>query len=100
MIGIAAFRVLVAMLDQEPISAPAAIAVMLHPYQHPFALQLLAKQCKFKVAVGETFSGVIGKPVTAVPNFHCAATILTLRNRAFEITVIERMILDFNRKPL
>src|SRR5476649_1788035 len=72
---------------------------MLHSHQYPFALQLLAKQCKFQIALGETFSGVVTEPVTTVPDLDRATAILALWNCAFEVTVIERMILNFDRKP-
>ena len=37
-------RIFVAMLDQQPVGALAAVAVMTHPHQHPAAVQLLAMQ--------------------------------------------------------
>src|ERR1035441_2774538 len=87
------------MLDQKPVGTLAASAIMLHSHQHPFALQLLAKQREFKIALGETFCGVVAEPVATVPGPDRPAAVLTLWNRALEITVIERMVLYFNRKP-
>ena len=39
------------------------------------------------------------RPEAAVPELHGAAAVLALRNRALEIPVIERVILDFDREP-
>lgn len=37
-----------------------------------------------------------GSPDSAIPESHRATTILSLRDRAFEITVVQRMIFDLN----
>src|ERR1700681_3750622 len=38
--------------------------------------------------------------MASIPELHDAAAILTLRNGAFEIAVIQRMVLYFDRQPL
>ena len=99
-VGLAFFGELVAVLDQQPVGALAAAAVVAHAHQHPTAVQLLAIQRELQVALLEAGLGSVGFPVAAVPQLHRAAAILSLGNGAFEIAVIERMILDFHREPL
>jgi len=41
-----------------------------------------------------------GNPVAAVPQLHRPAAILALGNGAFEIAIVERVVLDFDRKSL
>ena len=88
------------MLDQQPIGALAAIAVVPHPHQHPAAMQLLAVQGELQVALFEAALGIVALPIAAVPELHRAAAILALRDRAFEVAVVERMILDLDREAL
>ncbi len=99
-VGLALFGVLIVVLDQEPVGALAACAVVAHPHQHPAAMQLVAMQGEFQVAFLEALFGIVGFPITTVPELHGAAAILALRNRAFEIAVVERMVLDLDRQPL
>ena len=40
----------------------------------------------------------LGDPVATVPQLHRAAAILSLGNGALEITILERMVLDLDRK--
>src|SRR5262249_4460064 len=40
------------------------------------------------------------RPEATIPKHHRSAAVLTLRNGAFEISVIERMILDLHRQSL
>ena len=63
-------------------------------------MQLVAMQVEFEVALGEAALGILRIPIAAVPELHRAAAILILRNRAFEIAVVERMVLDLDREPL
>ncbi len=39
-------------------------------------------------------------PIAAIPELHGAAAVLVIWNGAFEIAVIERMVLDLDREPL
>src|ERR1700732_3693392 len=93
-------RIVVAMFDQEPIGALSTVAVVAHAYQHPAAVQLVAAQREFQVALLEPLLGIVGFPIAAVPELHGAATILVLGNGAFEIAVIKRMVFDFHCQPL
>src|SRR5882757_4190857 len=63
-------------------------------------MQLLALKGEFEVALLEAALGIDRLPGAAVPELHGAAAILIFRNRAFEIAVVERMILDLDRQPL
>ena len=99
-IGLALPGIFVAMLDQKPIGALAPLAIVAHAHQHPAAVQLVTVQREFQVALPKPLLGFVGFPIAAVPELHGAAAILALRNGAFEIAVIERMILHFDRQPL
>ena len=57
-------------------------------------------QCELQVALLEAALGVIGFPSAAIPQHDGAPAILAFGNGAFEITVIERVILDLDRQPL
>ena len=91
----------VAVLDQQPVGALAAPAVVLHAHEHPAALQPLAFQSEFQVAALQPLMRIaLGNPVAAVPQLHRAAAILALGNGAFEIAIVERVVLDLDRKAL
>ena len=99
-VGLAFLGEFVAVLDQEPVGALAAVAVALHPHQHPAAVQLVAMQREFQVALLEAALGIIGFPDAAIPQHDGAAAILVVRDGAFEIAVVQRVILDLDRQPL
>ena len=63
-------------------------------------MQLVAMQGEFQVALLEAALGIIGFPEAAIPQLHGAAAILVVRDGAFEIAVIQRVILDLDRQPL
>ena len=80
-----------------------ALAIALHPHQDPRALQPIAIQRKFQFSLFKLrfwINGAFRSPVSAVPQLHRAAAILTFRNRAFEVSVVERMILHLDRQSL
>ena len=92
---------LVAMLDQQPVVAPGFELIVLHPHQHPAAMQFLAVQAEFEIALGQHLVGVaFRRPGAAVPQHHRAAAILALGNGALEVAVIEGMVFHFHRQPL
>src|SRR6266702_886343 len=88
------------MLDQQPVGALAASAIVAHAHEHPAAVQLVAVQRELEVTLLEAAFGIIGFPSAAVPQHHRAAAILAFWNRAFEIAIVERMVLDLDRQPL
>jgi len=63
-------------------------------------MQLAAVEREFEVTLLEALVRIVGVPVAAVPQHHGAAAILALRDGAFEIAIIERMFLHFDRQPL
>ncbi len=99
-VGLAFSGEFVAMLDQEPVGPLAPVAVVAHAHQHPAATKLVAVQREFQIALLESFFGIVRYPIATVPELHRAAAILALRNGAFEIAVIQRMIFHLHRQPL
>ena len=98
---VAAFpSVFVAMLDQQPVGAFAAAAVVTHPHQHPAAMQLLAVEREFEIALLEAALGIVAAPGAAIPQLHGAAAILAFWNRAFEVAIVERMVFDLDGEAL
>src|SRR5262245_39952892 len=89
------------MLDQEPVVAAGAfIAPPAH--QHPAAREFLAREREFQLALAQSLfrtNPVFWRPQPPVPYHDGAAAILSLRNRAFKVPVVERMILNFDRQP-
>ncbi|MGY4356834.1 hypothetical protein ACVW0J_003327 [Bradyrhizobium sp. i1.7.7] len=63
-------------------------------------MQLVAVERELEVALLEAALGILGLPGAAVPEHDRAAAILPFRNRAFEIAIVERMVLDLDRQPL
>src|SRR5690606_13381784 len=56
---------------------------------------------KLQMSLGEALGGVADRrPVTPVPYEHRSAAILALGDRALEVTVFDRVILDPARKAL
>ena len=91
----------VAMLDQQPVGALAALAVPLHAHQHPAPLEPLAHQAELEIAALQPVMRIaLGNPVAAIPELDGASTILPLGDRAFEVTIVERMVLDLDGQPL
>ena len=67
----------------------------------PAAVQLLAVELEFEMALREALVRIADRlPTAAIPDDHRAAAILALRDRAFEIAVFERVILDMHRQTL
>jgi hypothetical protein len=44
--------------------------------------------------------GVVAVPIAAIPNHDGTAAILTLRNGAFKVALIQRMVFDLDCEPL
>src|SRR5690606_36065823 len=89
-------RVLVAMLDEEPVRA-LRLRIVAHANEHPAALQTLAMQREFELAACQRSidrKRSFGLPVAAIPELHRAAAVLAGRDGAFEVAIVQRMILD------
>ena len=99
--AIAILGVAVMVLDQKPIVALGLVFVVAHTHQHPAAFELLAVQHEFEIALGQHLFGIaVGRPEAAIPQKNRAAAILALGNGAFEIAIIEGMILKLHRQAL
>src|SRR5690606_23244377 len=93
----------VAMFDQEPVRALATVAIVLHAHDHEAALQALSVEGELELALFELFlrRAVAERfPIAPIPKLYRAAAILSFGDRAFEVAVVERMILDLDREAL
>ncbi|MNV22051.1 hypothetical protein D3C71_1130080 [compost metagenome] len=91
------------MLDQQPVDPLAAVAVVAHTNKHEAAMQPIALQRELEIAFRQcVFRGPVAfrLPVAAIPEHHRTTAILALGNGAFEITIVERVILDLDGQPL
>ena len=66
-VRLALSRIFVAMLDQQPVGALAAGAVVAHPHQHPAAVQLVAVEGELQVALLEAAFGIARTPSSRGP---------------------------------
>ena len=93
----------VAMFDQQPVRAFAVRPIVLHAHEDPAAVKAGAMKREFQVSAGERFLGrtiAFRFPISAIPELDRAAAVLSLRDRSFEIAIIERMVFDFDREAL
>ncbi len=100
-VGVAA-PLLVAVLDQQPVGPRCRRCVVLHPHQHPAAVQPLAVQRELQVALRQALlrRHALRRPVAAVPQLHRAAAVLALGDGALEVAVVERVVLDLHGQAL
>src|SRR5262245_43841726 len=94
-------RIRVTVFDEKPVIpvAAATLAILTHAHQHPAALQLLAREGEFQLALAQSLFRIntfFRHPEAPVPQHDGAATIFALRNRAFKVAVVEWMILDLD----
>ena len=87
------------MLDQQPVGSLLAFPLS-HPGQDPAAVKFSALKGEVQLAFFIRALGVVAVPIAAIPNHDRAAAVLALRNSAFEVPVIQRMVFDLYRKPL
>src|SRR5580693_3540216 len=67
----------------------------------PAPFQLLPMKLEFEMALGEALVRIEDRrPCAPIPDEHRAAAVFALRDRAFERTIVERMVLDLDREPL
>jgi hypothetical protein len=86
-------------LDQQPVGALFTLTIA-HPGEDPAAVELLSLQREIELAFAIGLLRVVAIPGAAIPYHHGAAAVLTLRNGAFEVAVVQRVVLDLHRKPL
>ncbi len=93
-------RIFIVALDKEPVVVLLA-RVPAHPDEMPSAFELLSMELEVEVALGEALMRVADRrPGAAIPDKHRAPAVFALGDRAFERAVVERMVLDRDRKTL
>ena len=99
--GLVAFAgIFVAFLDQEPVLAAAVFFAGFHTDEDKLAVEAIAMQPEFKIALGKSFVGVADwLPGAAVPDHHRPAAIFAFGNHALEAAIFERMVLGHHGKP-
>ena len=91
---------LVALLDEQPL---VSFAAALHVDQGEIAVELLAVQAEFQVAARQLFGpGGVAQQFerAAVPQHHAARAVVAGRNVAFEIAVLDGVVLDMGGEVL
>ena len=63
-------------------------------------MELLTLKGEIQLALLIGALRILADPIAAIPNHDGASAILAFRNGAFEIAVIQRMVLDLDCKPL
>ena len=94
----------VAMLDQQPVGALAAVAVAAACAPGPSCRAAARPSSEnFKSPARSASCGdfrALGSPIAPVPELHGAAAVLARRDGAFEVAVVERVILDLDGRRL
>lgn len=103
-LAVAVLGVAVMVLDQQPIGPFAATQlVVAQPDQDPAAMQLFALEPELEFALVERVGRrrrLLRLPIPAIPQQDGTAAILTFGDGAFEVAIIQRMILDLHGKAL
>ena len=95
-----AARRLVIRLDQQP-GILLVLRPLAHAHQMPSAFELLAVEPEVQAALAIILVWIALRiPAAAIPDHDGAAAILTLRDRALERVVLDRMVLDMDRQAL
>ena len=92
-------RKFVAMLDEQPVRPLSAVPVVSHPDQDPAPVKPLSLQSELEITLGECLLrgfAPFRHPIAAIPELHGSPAILALRDCAFEIAVVERMVFNFD----
>src|SRR5690606_21196612 len=93
-------RLGVAALDQQPAGLAAVARARPHAHEVPAPAQLLAGELERQVALLEPRVRIADRlPGAAVPHEDAAATVLAGRDHAFEVGVLERVVLGLGRQP-
>src|SRR5581483_7337071 len=71
-----------------------------HAHQGPFTTELLAFEEQVQFAFAQGANGIVSTDLirTGVPDHDRSSTVIALGNSAFEVSVIERMVLDLHRE--
>ena len=92
-------RELIAMLDQKPIYPLFAFSLA-HPGQNPAAVKFLTLQGEVQLAFPICALSILAIPMAAIPDHYGATAVLAFWDRAFKVTVIQRMVFDLDREAL
>src|SRR6185437_3928144 len=87
------------MLDQKPVGALFAVSLA-HPGQNPAAIEFFTLESEIQLALCIASLGILTVPVSAIPDHDGTSAVLALWNGAFEVAVIQWMILDLDGEPL
>ncbi len=86
------------MFDQQPGRLAAIIPFGAH--ENPRAVHTLALHDELQLALGQRLSDILEplfwRPISAVPQHHGPATVFPLRDRSFEIPIVERVVLHLH----
>ena len=97
-----AAHMIVALLDQQPVVLVALVAARAAAPAPicPAAARRAGSKASLPFFSASSTSPLLRLPGAAVPQHHGAAAIFAFRNRAFELAVFDRVILDMHREPL
>ena len=86
----------VTLLDEEPVSF-----TLLDLHQRPLAVQLVSLELEQELSLFESLAPILQRdPLAAVPDDDAPGTVVPGRNDALEVSVLERMVLDFHGEAL
>ncbi len=102
---LAAARLVVALLEEQPVVLVLLVRPALDTDEHPAAAQLLALQAELELAlaIGPLRIGgalPVGIPAAPVPDHDRAAAVLALGDDALEVGVVQRVVLDVDGEML
>ena len=98
-------RVVVALLDQQPVVRPApgvsAARALAGVDERERAAQLVAVELELDLAVEHALRGIDERAEqAAVPRDHRAGAVVARRDHGLEVDVLEWVVLDLDREPL
>ena len=97
---VARSRVLVVLLDEQP-ALVAAVLAAAASHERPAAVQLRAVEVELELALAVALDRILlGNPGAAVPQEDGARAVLLRRDHAFEVAVLDGMVLDVHREAL
>jgi hypothetical protein len=85
------------MFDEQPIGALLALS-WAHSREDPASVKLFALQSEIQLPFRISLLGGLAIPKAAIPDHDRSATVLAFRDRAFEVAVIQGMVLDLDRQ--
>ena len=89
--------------DQQPVGSLPSVPVMLHPHKDETPVQTFAIERELEIAFFQCLfwrHRALRLPISAVPQLHRTATILAFGDRAFEVPVIQRVVLNLDCEAL